>query len=98
MNMQQIMAQAQRMQKDIMAKKGQIDAMDFEGKSDWVSIKFKGNREVKSVEILSDDAFNAENKEILADMIMLAMKDGLDKIEKETESKLGAYSEMGGLL
>ena len=44
MNMQQIMAQAQRMQKDIMAKKGQIDTMTFEGKSDWVSITFKGDR------------------------------------------------------
>ena len=98
MNMQQIMAQAQKMQKDIMAKKDKIDAMDFEGKSDWISIKFKGNREVKAVEILSDDAFNAENKDILSDMIMLAIKDGLDKIEKETEDKLGAYSQMGGIL
>ncbi len=97
MNMQQIMAQAQKMQRDIMAKKDKIDAMDFEGKSDWVSIKFKGNRDVKSVEILSDDAFNAENKDILADMIMLAIKDGLAKIDKETEGQLGAYSQMGGL-
>lgn len=97
MNMQQIMAQAQKMQKDIMAKKDKIDAKDFEGKSDWISIKFKGNREVKAVEILSDEAFNADNKEILADMILLAIKDGLDKIDKETEKEMGAYSQMGGL-
>ena len=51
MNMQQIMAQAQKMQKDIMAKKSQIDAMDFVGKSDWVEINFKGNRDVKNVKI-----------------------------------------------
>lgn len=97
MNMQQIMAQAQRMQKDIMAKKEKIDAMDFEGKSDWVKINFKGNRDVKSVEIISDDAFDVENKDILADMILIAIKDGLAKIEKETEDKLGAYSQMGGM-
>lgn len=97
MNMQQIMAQAQRMQKDIMSKKEKIDSMDFEGKSDWVTISFKGNRDVKAVNITNDDAFNLENKEILCDMILLAIKDGMNKIEKETESQMGAYGQMGGL-
>ena len=97
MNMQQIMAQAQKMQKDIMAKKSQIDAMDFVGKSDWVEINFKGNRDVKNVKITNDAAFDAENNDILCDMILLAIKDGLQKIDKETDSKMGAYSQMGGL-
>ena len=97
MNMQQIMAQAQRMQKDIMAKKSQIDSMDFLGKSDWIEVGFKGNRDVTSVKILNDAAFDKENEDILCDMIQLAIKDGLSKIEKETESKMGAYSQMGGL-
>lgn len=97
MNMQQIMAQAQKMQKDIMNKKSQIDSMDFDGKSDWVTIKFKGNRDVKSVDITNDEAFDVNNKDILCDMILLAIKDGLEKINKETSSKLGAYSQMDGL-
>jgi hypothetical protein len=29
---------------------------------------------------------------------MLAIKDGLAKIDKETEDKLGSYGNMGGLL
>lgn len=97
MNMQQIMAQAQKMQKDIMKKKEAIDSMDFQGKSDWVTINFKGNRNVESVDITNDAAFDAENKEILCDMILLAIKDGLCKIDKETEDKMGSYSQMGGL-
>ena len=97
MNMQQIMAQAQKMQKDIMTKKGQIDQMSFEGKSDWVTITFKGDRSVELVDITNDDAFNADNKDILCDMIMLAIKDGMKKIDKETDDKFGAYSQMGGL-
>jgi len=97
MNMQQIMAQAQKMQKDIMSKKNKIDSMNFIGKSDWVSIEFKGNREVIGVNICNDAAFDAENKDILCDMIMLAIKDGLEKINKETDSQMGAYSQMGGL-
>ena len=98
MNMQQIMAQAQKMQKDIMAKKSQIDKMSFEGKSDWVVVNFKGDRSVDSVDIVNDAAFDKENKDILCDMIMLAIKDGLSKIEKETEDKMGSYANMGGLL
>ena len=97
MNMQQIMAQAQKMQKDILKKKDEIDKMDFIGKSEWVEIEFKGNRDVKAVNIINDAAFDAENKEILQDMLMIAIKDGLNKIEKETDSKMGQYGQMGGL-
>ena len=95
--MQQIMAQAQKMQKDIMKKQEEISSMEFEGKSDWVKVEFKGDRSVKGVEITNDAAFDIENKEILCDMIMLAIKDGLSKIDKETEDKMGAYSKMGGM-
>lgn len=97
MNMQQIMAQAQKMQKDMMNKQNEINGMEFEGKSDWVTINFKGDKSVKAVDITNDAAFDAENKEILCDMISLAIKDGLEKIDKATEEKMGAYAKMGGL-
>ena len=85
------------MQKDIMKKQEEISSMEFEGKSDWVKVEFKGDRSVKGVEITNDAAFDIENKDILCDMIMLAIKDGLSKIDKETEDKMGAYSKMGGM-
>lgn len=97
MNMQQIMAQAQRLQRDITNKKNQVNEMEFVGKSDWVEISFKGSKEVKSVDIVNEDAFNKENKEILCDMILLAIKDGLSKIDKTTEEKLGSYANMSDL-
>ena len=98
MNMQQIMAQAQKMQKDIMNKKSQIDNMEFIGKSDWVEINFKGNRDVKGVKITNAAAFDKENEEILCDMILIAIKNGLSQIEDKTNDVMGAYSQMGGLL
>lgn len=97
MNMQQIMAQAQKMQKEILSKKDKIDSTDFLGKSEWVEIDFKGNKDVKAVRIINDAAFDKENAEILSDMIMLAIKDGIKKIDAATDSALGAYSQMGGL-
>ncbi|MGN1379364.1 MAG: YbaB/EbfC family nucleoid-associated protein [Bacilli bacterium] len=97
MNMQQIMAQAQKMQKDIMAKKNEIDSMDFIGKSNWVEITFKGSKEVSKVNIINDEALKNENKEILCDMIFLAIKDAMEQVDNKTEEKLGSYSKMNGL-
>lgn len=98
MNMQQIMAQAQRMQKDIMNKKNEIDNMIFTGKSEWVEITMKGNRDLQNISILKDEAMNVDNKEVMCDMISIALKDVLSQIDKITESKLGSYGNMGGLI
>ena len=96
MNMQQIMQQAQRMQSDITKKKEEIDKMEFLGKSEWVEIVFNGKREIKSFKILKDE-IDVDDKEMLEDMIMIAIKDAFSKIDKESESKLGSYASMSGL-
>ena len=96
MNMQQIMQQAQRMQRDITKKKEEIDGMEFLGKSEWVKIVFNGKREIKSFKILKDE-IDVDDKEMLEDMIMIAIKDAFSKIDKESESKLGSYASMSGL-
>ena len=97
MNMQQIMQQAQRMQRDITKKKEEIDGMEFLGKSEWVEIVFNGKREIKSFKILKD-VIDEDDKEMLEDIIMLAIKDAFSKIDKETESKLGSYESMNAEL
>ncbi|MBD8922446.1 YbaB/EbfC family nucleoid-associated protein [bacterium] len=97
MNMQQLMQQAQRMQRDITKKKDEIDAMSFIGKSEWVELEFNGKREIKKFKILKDGEISEDDKEMLEDMIMLAIKDAFNKIDKETENKLGQYSSLGGL-
>ncbi len=97
MNMQQIMQQAQRMQRDITKKKEEIDGMVFDGKSEWVEISFNGKKEIKSFKILKEGIIEEDDKEMLEDMIMIAIKDAFDKIDEETEKKLGQYASMSGL-
>lgn len=97
MNMQQIMQQAQRMQRDIEKKKNELDAMTFQGKSEWVEIEFNGKKDIKSFKILKDGVIDEEDKEMLEDMIMIAIKDAFAKIESETEKKLGNFASMNGL-
>ncbi len=98
MNMQQLMQQAQRMQREITKKKEEIDNEIFEGKSEWVTITFNGKREIVSFKITHDGAIDEDDKEMLEDMIMLAIKDAFGKIDKETENKLGQYASMSGLM
>lgn len=98
MNLQSMMAQAQRMQRDITSKKEKIDSTEFEGKSEWVQVSFMGNKTLKSFKILKEGSITDDDKEILEDMINIAISDALSKIDKEVEKQLGAYSQgMGGL-
>ena len=98
MNMQQLMQQAQRMQRDINKKKEEIDKTTFEGKSEWVSITFNGKREILSFKITKEGVIDEDDKEMLEDMILIAIKDAFSKIDKETEDKLGQYASMSGLM
>jgi len=98
MNMQQLMQQAQRMQREITKKKEEIDNMDFLGKSEWVEIVFNGKREIKTFKILKEGTIDADDKEMLEDMIMIAIKDSFNKIDAETEKRLGQYASMSGLM
>ena len=93
MNMQQIMQQAQRMQRDITKKKEEIDKMEFLGKSEWVEIVFNGKREIKSFKILKD-VIDEDDKEMLEDMILVAVNNAIENMEKDKKEKLGKYSNM----
>lgn len=97
MNIQAMMKQAQKMQKDMMNSKNEIDSMTFEGKSSFVTIEMKGTKEVTKVKI---DSENIEKDEIemLEDMILVAFNEASKKVDEETEKKLGKYTQgMPGL-
>lgn len=97
MNMQNLMAQAQKLQRDIAAKKDELDKEIFPGKSEWVELAFNGKKEILSFKITKEGEISEEDKEMLEDMILLAIKDSFQKIDAETEKKLGQYASMSGL-
>ena len=96
MNMQALMAQAQKMQRDITKKKEQIDNMEFQGNSELVEVLMSGKKEILSVKIKSKDGLDSDDIEALEDMIKIAVNDAILKIDKETEKQLGSYN-TGGL-
>lgn len=98
MNMQAIMQQAQRMEKELTKKKDELDKKKFIGSSELVEVELNGSKKVLSVKIKAEGTLEEEDKEILQDMIVLAMNDALKKIDDETSSMLGAYGKLSGLL
>ena len=98
MNIQALMKQAQTLQKDMMKTKEEIDNMEFTGSSSFVSVLVKGDKTVKKVTINNDD-ITSDDKEMIEDMLVVALNDAFKQIDKVTEQKMGKYSSMmpGGL-
>ncbi len=98
MNFQNLMAQAQKMQKDITKKKEEIDNKVFIGKSEWVSVEINGKKELIKINIDFEGIIEKDDKEMLEDMIKIAINDANSKVDKEIEEKMGAYgSQFNGL-
>ena len=98
MNMQNLMAQAQKMQRDMLKKKEELDAKTFTGKSEWVEVTFSGKRELIAINIKKDKSLDIEDIEMLEDMVKLAIKDSLSKVEDEIKKSMGSMGELSGLM
>lgn len=99
MNMNNLMAQAQRMQKDIERKQQEIYGTEYTGSSELVDVILTGDKKLKSVKFKKMENFDADDLDILEDMIKIAFNDAVTKIERDIESKLGMYGkQLGGLI
>lgn len=92
MNMQAIMKQAQKLQTDMMNAKKEINETVYEASSSIVSVKMNGERKLLEVKI-DADVLEKEDIEMLEDMILVAINDANKKIDKDTETKLGKYTQ-----
>ena len=97
MNMQAMLKQAQKMQKDMMNAKNEIDNMIFEETNSFVTVKANGKKEILEVKI-DNDSMDKDDIEMLQDIIMVVINSIFKKIDAETEKKLGKYTKgMPGL-
>ena len=97
MNIQAMMRQAQAIQKDMMKAKEEIDNKTFEASSSFVKVSMKGDKKIESISIAKEE-LNKDDIEMLQDMLVVALNDAMNQIDKETEQKLGKYTQgMPGL-
>ena len=91
MNIQAMMKQAQKLQQDMMKTKGEIDKTVFTGSSSAVNVEVYGDKTVKSIKIAMEEC-SKEDIEMLEDMLMVAINDAFKKVDKETENKMGKFT------
>ena len=96
MNMNNLMAQAQKMQKDIQKKQDEINNATFVGESEWVTVTLKGDKSVVKIEIKNKTDMDSEDLECLEDMIKIAFTDAINKINAEFDKKMGMYGKLAG--
>jgi len=89
MNINQLMKQAQQMQRKVNKVKKELDneIYDFESQQGAVQGKINGKLEIVELNI-NDQMLNNENKEILQDLIMVSLNETIKKINKEREDTL----------
>ena len=86
MNMNMLMQQAQRMQKEMAKKQAELEEKLFEVSSSGGAVKvfIYGNRRIDRIDI-DKDAIDPEDKEMLEDMIKIAINDAMNLIDVENE-------------
>lgn len=96
MNMQAIMKQAKAMQNEMVKIKSEIDATEFEGESSFVKVTVNGKKELVDIKI-DNDELEADDLEMLSDLIIVATNNALKQVDDITEKKMAKFGNMPGL-
>jgi len=95
-NYQEMMKQARVMQKQMEKIQEELKNTEFEASAGGGAVKVKVNGDQEILEIkINRDAINADDIEMLEDMILVAVKDAISQSKEEAKSKLTGVT--GGL-
>lgn len=88
-NLQNLMRQAQKMQEDMQKSKEEIESTDFTASvgGGMVTVVMAGNRRVKEINI-KPEIVDADDIEMLTDLLTAGVNDALAQIEKAEQEKL----------
>ena len=96
MNMNNLMKQAQKMQKQMMEKQEELQAKTLEMTSGGGAVKvvITGKKEIQELKI-NPDVVDPDDVEMLEDMLLAAINEAMRKIDEDSEKELSAVT--GGL-
>ena len=88
-NMQGMMKKMQKLQADLAKKQEEIKQMTVESVAGGGAVKVtaNGNKELLSINI-DPSAFDAEDMEMLQDLILVAVNDSMKQVDKLTETEM----------
>jgi len=93
MNLQQMMKQAQQMQEKLQ-KQMEATVVDATAGGGMVSVKMNGQKQLLSIQI-DQEVFAGGDKDMLQDLIVAAVNEGIRKVDETMQSQLGSLA--GGL-
>ena len=91
--MQSLMMQAKKMQKDMEKAQKELEEKEYIGKSQLVTVVMSGSNKLLSVKFELEE-INSDDKELLEDMVVVAINDAIGKMEKDKSEKFGKYGQM----
>ena len=93
MNMQQMVKQAKEMQKKMMAEHEELAKQQFVGQAPdgMVTATFTGDNKLVNLEI-KPEAVDPDDIDMLSDLVLAAVNDGMKKVNDATQSILGKYT------
>lgn len=96
MNMNMLMQQAQKMQRELEKKKKELEntLFTFESNGGAIKLDIYGSKKVEKITI-DEDVIDPSDKEMLEDMIKIAVNEALDKIDNEMDKVISAAT--GGI-
>ena len=96
-----IMQQAKKMQAQLQKEQEELEKTEYNGSSSLVNVKINGKYEILEVKINlpEGEVIESDDKEMLEDMIMIAMNDAINKAISDKEKKMGKYGQgLAGLM
>jgi DNA-binding YbaB/EbfC family protein len=95
-NMQQLLKQAQKMQQEMLAAQEALkdEVVEASAGGGMVTVKVSGDLVVKAIQI-DPQAVDPEDVELLQDMVLAAVNEGLRSAQEVASSRLGGIA--GGL-
>lgn len=93
MNMNNIMKQAQKLQKQMEKSQAELAATSFVGKSaqDLVTATFTGDKKLVSLDF-KPEVVDPDDVETLQDMTVQAINDALQQVDAATQKTMGAFA------
>lgn len=92
-NMQNLMKQAQRMQRQLEEKQAELENKEWEATAGGgvVKVKVSGKKEVTGITI-DPEAVDPDDVEMLQDLIMAAVNEAWKSMEEETQEVMGSLA------
>ena len=87
MNMQAMMQQAQKLQKEIEVIKEELNNKTFTHKKGFFEIQSKGTKEIVKIKIDKE----AELDEMFEDLLLVTINELFEQIDKEKQQKMGKF-------